>query len=443
MATVLGLTGARHTRSSEETASPLPASLSAAVELAIQNRTEIRIENVRAAIQKAGVNIAKSGFLPTLDFLSEAKRASIYDVFTGYNVVVDIGGISYTVKVDQDSIPYQVSNTFEFNYNLYSGGKDAAILKEARANQASAEYGKDNTYRKITLDVASAYWELRKAQVSSSIQQRWRDYYLVSLQVAEAQLQAGRIPAIDKEEADLRFQEQEVALMQATREINDRILNYRSALGLRGDAGGSQEVPQLTDDPERNLALPELDMSRHPGLLKLKADIQAASAHRETAGSEFFPKLDFFAQYSQIGRSSDSFSDAYDELHRNYYLFGVRLSINLFEGFRTLNQTRQTALAEKLARIQYEQREQELSDAGRDRSRRLAKAEDDFTLAQKRLLLSQARERVARAQNRTGKYSELEYRKEQTAAQEEADKVLLAKIEVALARLNLLLVPAE
>jgi hypothetical protein len=41
-----------------------------------------------------------------------------------------------------------------------------------------------------------------------------------------------------------------------------------------------------------------------------------------------------------------------------------------------------------------------------------------------------ARERIARVQRQTGKYSELEHQKEQVAAQEDADKVLSAKIDI-------------
>lgn len=443
IATVVSLTSTSRAQSTEKKTSGLPATLSEAVELAIQNRTEMRMETMRVAIQETEVKIAKSAFYPTLDFLSEGTRITTYDKFSGYIVTVPVGNQIFTAAVDQAPIPYQMSNALELKYNLYAGGKDLARLEEARSNQASAEYGKDATRHKIVLDVATAYWELRKSQITSRIAERWRDYYLTSLRVAETQLKAGRISAIDKEVVHLHFQEQEVALAQAHREINDRVRKYRAALGRGGDeeAVGIQEVPQLADDPEQqDLTLPEQDLPQHPELLRLKSEIQAAHARRKIVQSEFLPNIDFFARYAQIGRDLDSFPNAYDDLHRYYYIFGLRLTMNLFEGFKTRHQTSQATITEELARAQYAQRQQELSDAVQERSMRLAKAKDDLTLTQQRLQLSEAKERIARAQRQTGKYSELEYQKEQIAAMEEADKVLLAKIAVALERLNVLLV---
>src|SRR3990172_5944246 len=205
IAAVVGLTTANSAQSSENAGIVLPAMSSEAIALAIQNRTELRIENMHVAIKETGLKIAKSAFLPTLDFLTEAHHTK----------------------------PYQIDNVLELKYNLYSGGKDAAGLKEARANQAAAEYRKNAMVRKVILNVITAYWELRKAQIAFNIAERWKDYYLTSLDIAEVQLKAGRISALEKELSDLRLREQELVVTQSKRELAHGLKKYHHALGLK------------------------------------------------------------------------------------------------------------------------------------------------------------------------------------------------------------------
>src|SRR3990172_3571444 len=233
IAAVVGLTTANSAQSSENAGIVLPAMSSEAIALAIQNRTELRIENMHVAIKETGLKIAKSAFLPTLDFLTEAHHTKLYDRFTGSTVTVDVAGQIYTADINQSTIPYQIDNVVELKYNLYSGGKDAAGLKEARANQAAAEYRKNAMVRKVILNVITAYWELRKAQIAFNIAERWKDYYLTSLDIAEVQLKAGRISALEKELSDLRLREQELVVTQSKRELAHGLKKYHHALGLK------------------------------------------------------------------------------------------------------------------------------------------------------------------------------------------------------------------
>jgi outer membrane protein TolC len=435
------LTPAPPARSSEKSISDVPVTLHEAMELAMQNREEIQREEIQVAIHEARVKEAKSAFFPTLDFLGEANHTTQYDKFSGYIVTVPIGNQIFTARVDQAPIPYEIFSKLELNYNLYSGGRDRALIEEASAKQSASEYQKTVTLRKVVLDITTAYWELRKSQVAYNIAERWREYYLTSQSVAEEQWKAGRISEIDREVASLRLQEQEIAATQAKRVLANNLRKYRRALGLKDDEidNDGKRIPTLTDDPDQEITLPEPTLQQHPELSKMEAEVKATKAYWRSVQAEYLPAIDFFATYAEIGRDQDTFPNAFDDVHRNNYVVGLRLKLNLFEGFKTRHKAHQAHLEEKLAQLRLEQKRKELADILHEKSLRLENAKDDLGLAQQRLRVSEAKEKMARVQRQTGKYSELEYRKETVTAQEDADKLLLAKIDIILARLNLLL----
>lgn len=426
-------------QTSEKKVPDLPTTSSAAIELAVQNRTEIRMEDVQVAIKEIGIKKAAGAFFPTLDFAVQAKRTTLYDRFTGTTVSVNIGGQRFAADVQQSVLPYEINSELAFTYNLFAGGRDAAKLEEAYANKAIAEYQKKVTLRKIILDVSTAYWELRKAQIAYAIAERWRGHYSNCLKITEAQLNAGQSSELEKQLADLRFSEQEIAASQAERELRQELKNYQRALGLKedGDADGIRHVPPLRDDPEQDVPLLATEPQQRPELLQLEADVRRARAHMKSERAEFFPKLDFIAGYYDAGRNQDSVHYAYDDFHRNNYYIGVQLTVNLFDGFRTAQKNAEAVLETHLARIRLEQKERELSSLLFEKIKNVDKAQEELTLARKRLTVSEAKKKIAEVQRRIGKYSEQEYQKEDITFQEDSDRFLLAKIDLMMARLDL------
>ncbi|WP_164968861.1 TolC family protein, partial [Malaciobacter mytili] len=69
---------------------------------------------------------------------------------------------------------------------------------------------------------------------------------------------------------------------------------------------------------------------------------------------EFLPTLDFYSKYDFYGYDSHSYRTSLSTLSKNSYKFGLVLSLNIFDGFKTTSLKRKTLLQLKQLQKQYE-----------------------------------------------------------------------------------------
>lgn len=69
---------------------------------------------------------------------------------------------------------------------------------------------------------------------------------------------------------------------------------------------------------------------------------------------EFLPNLNFYSKYDFYGYDQNSYRTSIDELKENSYKFGLNMSINLFDGFKTSSQKQKATLELKQLQTKYE-----------------------------------------------------------------------------------------
>jgi outer membrane protein TolC len=194
-----------------------------------------------------------------------------------------------------------------------------------------------------------------------------------------------------------------------------------------------EQLPELVDEPVGQ-AGPDREPPEHPEVLKLKSDLQAATEREKAVKAENLPKLDLFAKYALIGRDSDAYLDSWRDAQSEYYMVGLKVTMNLFNGLRTQERIRQTETEQRIKRLELMEKERALAQERRDRQTALETARDQLDLARARMKLERARQQVAAAGLHAGRISRLEYRQKSAAAEDAADEATIARIDVALAQ---------
>jgi outer membrane protein TolC len=232
--------------------------------------------------------------------------------------------------------------------------------------------------------------------------------------------------------------------MLVKREVIQFLENYQEALGLTigDDVQDLQKLPQLSDDPDHDISLPAATQE-HPELAKIKAEIIATKAEIKSARAAFLPKIELFANYRTIGHDEHAIENSWADDHLLDFTVGAKLTINLFNGFKDWHRVKKKKLETESARIHLKQKKRELSKILSQKNLNIINNIDDLRLKQRRLKVEKRKEKIAQINWRRGECSQMEYRQQQNAVQEARDKIVTAKIDIDLARLNLLLVSLE
>lgn len=416
----------------------LPLTLESAINTALKNRPEMHMEKIQMEISQSKINHAHGAFKPSLDLSSTAQRIKLYDDFTGVAITGQIGEENVNLALAKTSPRYQVSSGLDLEYNLYSGGLNSAKLREAEAHDVAARAQQALTRRAIILEVARAYWELRKSQIHLQVATRKADYSRAARHLADTQGAAGRISKIAQQGAALEADEKQILAGQEKLKLKDAARKYHVAVGMDlSDTYQAHELPTLADESDAYEFFENQIL--HPQLQKAEAQHEAAAARVEAARAARRPKVDLFAHYGFVGRDETRIASSLREQDRDYAAVGVRLSLNLFDGRRTQENIAQALAETELAKLQRRVSEKELSALSREKALSFALIEEEIKLTEQKYLLQAAKEKIAKVQWQAGLVSELEYREALLTLEEIQDKLKSLKIDRALARLDVTL----
>lgn len=401
------------------------------------------MENVQLQISRSKINHAHGAFKPSLDLSSTVQRIKLYDDFTSVAITGQIGEENVDLALAKTSPRYQVNSGLGLEYNLYSGGLNSAKLREAEAQDAAAHAQHGLTRRAIILEVARAYWELRKSQIRLQVATRKADYSRSARHLADTQSMAGRISKIEHQSIVLESDEKQILARQEKLKLEDAAQKYRVAVGIDlSEDFQPPELPTLADDSDAYEIVENQIL--HPQLQKADAHLEAAVARVEAARAARRPKVDLFAHYGLVGRNDTRLTSSLRELDRDYAALGIRFSLNLFDGNRTQENIAQALAETELAKLQRRVSEKELTASSREKTLNLALVEDEIKLTEEKRLLQTAKEKIAKVQLQGGLISEMAYREVLLTLDEIQDKLKTLKIDRALARLDIILnLPGE
>jgi outer membrane protein TolC len=311
--------------------------LAEAVNIAIDNRIEIRIAAARAEGLQARVRQALSRYYPSLDVGLTADRVLNYDVFTGITGQVTIAGQTATINVERTVPRYTVIPSVRLSYDLFTGWRDSAVLEGSKADLRGGEAEALIVSRDVVKDVALAYLQLRRAAQQLETAKIWVDHYVKREAAAKTRLSEGQLSDIDYRIERLAVAEREIEVRKLEREVQARVEDYTVALGNPEPSRlpGGRAAPGFGADLDAEIDSIAKWADGTLEINKTQADVEAAQFRIRSEQGSHYPQIKWYVQYAEVGRSDADVLNAFGNLRRRDYSLGFTVAYNLFSGFNT------------------------------------------------------------------------------------------------------------
>lgn len=279
---------------------PQQLTLNQAVDLALSNYPAIRAAQAQAAAASAGIDLARTAYLPKTDLLWQENRATrnnIFGLLLPQSVIPPISGPALGTKSFDSA--WGSAGGMLLSWEPFDFGQRKANVDVARAVTQQANAGLELTRLDVATSAADAFLAVlagdetvRAAQANVT---RMETFAKAVHVLVDNQLRAGA----DASRADAELAAARIQLIQAqqTTEINRARL--AEALGLAGtsvgiDTGPLLELPAITSVPTPNF-------ESHPQAVAQAATVETVRARERILDRSYFPRFNFQAGLSGRG----------------------------------------------------------------------------------------------------------------------------------------------
>ncbi|MBC6430803.1 TolC family protein [Nostoc sp. HG1] len=327
-----------------------PISLAQALELARRNNRDLQVSLLELERNRAALREAQAALLPTLNVNTDVTRSQsassqLQDELSGRNGLLS----------NQDQPSTSFSGQAQLSYNIYTSGRVQASVRAAEEQVRFNELAVETQSETIRLNVATDYYNLQQADEQVRIAQSAVQNSEASLRDAEALERAGVGTRFDvlRSQVNLANAQQDLTNARSQQAISRRQLATRISL--------PQAINISAADPVQLAGLwnPTLEQSivlafqNRPELQQFLAQRNISEQQRRQALGELGPQVSLVASYDLLDQFNDNASIT------DGYSFGVRASLNLFDGGAARARADQSRVNIAIAETQFaEQRNQ-------------------------------------------------------------------------------------
>jgi len=244
------------------------------------------------------------------------------------------------------------------NYLLFDFGGREAQVKAAKMALLNANWNQNQSIQNVINKVAVSFYKYIGSKALVIADEVNLEEAQTSLEAAELRLEAGvgTLPDVLQAKATLS----QVMLDLVENRGNVEILRGELATDVGWPANADFDVAQEIDDLPTQVLSDNVDdliglaMKNRPDVAAVQATVKERQAELKGAKSEFFPEISATAQAFRFfvrpdGGSNDYFTN---------YLFGLQLTVPIFQGFTIINSVREADAELESARAALKLQEQ-------------------------------------------------------------------------------------
>jgi outer membrane protein TolC len=271
-------------------ATPSGLTLAQAVEAALRNYPSVQVSQEQIAAAAAGIDLARTAYLPRVDMLAQENRATRNNVFgllLPQGVIPSMSG----PVIGTDNLGAAWGSaigalvTWEpFDFGLRKAAVDAAAAAETRSKATL-----QRTQFEILAATADAYVTLAAAQETVRAAQAGVDRAEVLSRTTHALVDAQLRPGADASRAEAELAAARTQLIQARQAVEVARANLSRFVGLE-PARIAIAAPRLLTLPPQRIA-PALDTAANPISLEQNAVVQQLQAQFRILERSYFPRF--------------------------------------------------------------------------------------------------------------------------------------------------------
>lgn len=283
-----------------------PLTLPQAVAQAVARYPAVTASLEQVAAATAGIDLARTAYLPRADFLGQLNRATrnnIFGLMLPQSVIPSMSG------------PVLGTNNFTNVWGSATGllvswepldfGLRRANVRAAESSRARAEAGVGVTRFQVGAAAADSYLTLLASQQTVIAARAGVDRAQILLQVTDSLVQSGLRPGADAARARAELAFAETQLIQTEQAVEVARAALADLLGVPAEQVSANAGPLSGDPPPVDPAPGAL--AGHPLAQAQNAVVQEAQSLEHALDRSYYPR--FYLQGSAYGRGSGANTD--------------------------------------------------------------------------------------------------------------------------------------
>ncbi len=278
-----------------------PLTLSAAVDSALRNYPSVRVSQEQINAAAAGIQLARTAYLPRADALAQVNRATRNNVFgmmLPQSVIPSISGP--VLGTNNFGTAWGSALGVLVTWEPFDFGLRKANVDVAMAARAQSEATLKRTQFDVSVAAADAYVTLVAAQETVRAAQAGVDRAGVISRTIHALVNAQLRPGADASRADAELAAARTLVIQAQQAVEIARVNVSQFVGLP-PAQIAVSAPKLLQLPPESTVAP-LDAAANPAAVEQNALLEQRKAQLKALERSYFPR--FFAQASTYARGT-------------------------------------------------------------------------------------------------------------------------------------------
>jgi outer membrane protein len=279
----------------------IPLKLSAAVDQALSNYPSVRASRAQAAAAEAGVDVARTAYLPRMDMLWQenlATRNNVFGLLFPQSVVPPISG----PQLDRESLRGAAGSAggLLFSWEPFDFGLRRANVDLARAARKQAGVGVEVTRLDVAYTAADAFLAVIANDQIVRAARASVERMEVFAKAVQALVDNELRPGVDASRANAELAAAKNQLIQAQQDAEVSQASLAEAIGQAGapvtiDAGPLLTLPSppLSETP---------NFAAHPLARAQAASLETAQSRERVLERSYFPRFNF--QSAVFGRGT-------------------------------------------------------------------------------------------------------------------------------------------
>ena len=315
---------------------PQPLKLGAAVDLALSNYPSVRASRAQTAAAEAGVDVARTAYLPRVDMLWQqnlATRNNVFGLLFPQSVVPPISG----PQLDRESLRGAAGSAggLLLSWEPFDFGLRRANVELARASRKQAGAGVEVTRLDVAFTAADAFLGvIANEQIVRAAQanvERMEVFARAVRALVDNELRAG----VDVSRANAELAAARNQLIQAQQDAEISQVSFAEAIGQAGATVTIDAGPLLTLPSPPSSETP--DFAVHPLARAQAALLETAQARESALDRSYFPRFNF--QSAVFGRGTGARIDGSFNNSKGWYpgtgnwAVGVTITFPAFDIF--------------------------------------------------------------------------------------------------------------
>jgi outer membrane protein TolC len=287
-------------------------SLERAIALGLANDETLKQAGEGVLSAEATVREAKSGRIPTVDFVARYGRNVLKPVmFLPSDMAEAFGGVT-RIEIGEDN---DVSAVANMTWNVWTGGRVSSAIGASSAIAEAVRSGEIAVADYVRFVIQDAYYMVLLADATLRINEAALETTLETVRVARAGHDNGTISRFDLLRAEVELENRQTPLIVARHDLDKALFKLKRRCGIDpySELALSDSLGYV-DQPEDLDHLLERMKGTNPEIIAVEHQIMAAEMNVKLEKAARWPGLRLGANYLVQGQWSDNVSPDKDNL---------------------------------------------------------------------------------------------------------------------------------